>query len=257
MFLQVELDLGDRFARHGSRPYCRRLIVPSGPTRYWPVIGWVPAVLANWTETSGLASSSDSFLVIAVSGLFDGHARHADPPIGRPQTHDALAFDQIKAVDRLVEDRAEHADLEHVVDVDPIGRQRHHFEHFDLQDIGRLDPIARQRDHRPFARRLKGRRDRLLEACRHEKSTEWHPAMPSITATASKAGTSDRTAERVVVMGVIGGYFRLRQGWEYAGYAQWPCKHTPIDTVGIIGKLEPGLCPISVKWGDSGIDSMG
>ena len=74
--------------------------------------------------------------------------------VGRPQGDDPLAFDQEEAVDGLIEQRAQHADLQHVVDVDAVGGQRHQLEHLDLQDVGRLDAVGRQRDHGQFAGRL-------------------------------------------------------------------------------------------------------
>ena len=60
-------------------------------------------------------------------------------------------------------ERAHHADLQHVVDVDAVGRQRHQLEHLDLEDVGRLDAIGGQRHHGQFAGRLQCRRHRLLQ----------------------------------------------------------------------------------------------
>ena len=130
-------------------------------------------ILAGDRLRAGRASQLHRYLRLAedlrqllgngLGGLFDGHAAHADRAVGRAQVHGAFAFDQVEVVDGLVQERAHGLDLQHVVDLDAVWRQGHHFQHLDLQNVGRLDAIGGQRDHGLFPRRLHGRRNRRLQ----------------------------------------------------------------------------------------------
>ncbi len=54
-----------------TTPYWRRLTVPSGPTRYWPVTGWAPETRASCTLTVGSRSHWRSHLskVVRISSM--------------------------------------------------------------------------------------------------------------------------------------------------------------------------------------------
>ena len=138
-----------------TTPYWRRLTVPSGPTRYWPVTGWAPETRASCTLTAGSRSHWLQPLVQGRADLVDGHAGHADGAVDGTEVDRAFGLDHVVVVDGLV-GQGVGADLQHVEDLGPIGRQGDELEHLDLDHVRRLDAIGRQGDLVHFPRRLEG-----------------------------------------------------------------------------------------------------
>ena len=110
-----------------------------------------------------------------------------------------FALDQEEAVDGLIQQRAHGADLQHVVDVDAVGGQRHHLEHLDHEDVGRLDLVDRQRDHAQFARRAPIRAARAVAArSRRSRRHDSPPARQSPAAAAEAVEVEEQGA----IMGI-------------------------------------------------------
>ena len=99
-----------------TTPYCRRLIVPSGPTRYWPVNGCAPDTRASLHGDLRLADDLAELGLDGLLRLVQGHAHHADAAVGRPQVHHPFGLDHVIVVDRLVG--------QGIGDVDLRGRRR-------------------------------------------------------------------------------------------------------------------------------------
>ena len=145
-----------------TSPYCRRLIVPSGPTRYWPVSGCEPETRASCTETSGLLEDIRELQFDGLLGFFDGHAHHADGAVGGAEVDHPFGLDDVVVVDGLIGEGIGDVDLQDVVDLGPIGGQGDDLEHFDIEDIGGFDAVDGQADVIFFAgRHLAGRHGRF------------------------------------------------------------------------------------------------
>ena len=96
-------------------------------------------------------------LVQGRADILDGHAGHADGAVDRPQVDRAFGLDHVVVVDGLV-GQGVGADLQHIEDLGPIGRQGDELEHFDLDHVRGLDAIGRQRHLVHFTGRLEGLR---------------------------------------------------------------------------------------------------
>ena len=196
---------------------------------------------------------------MARGGLHDGHPRHPHCAVGRAEGDDPLGLDQEEAVDWLVGQRPHHADLQHVVDVDAVGRPRHQLQHLDGQQVGRFDAVGGQRHHAQLPRRLQRRRHRLL----HHRLVEVHGMTARQTARHQDENqqSSLRAGSRhgcfpYSAHAVCGNPFVVLSWWDCAALvppygcqlsddwlsAQATGKLFPFNAVRIIGRVERGLC---------------
>ena len=83
-------------------------------------------------------------LVDRGGGFVGRQAAHLHLAVGRPQVDGPLGIYPVLAVDRLIQKRVHHRDLQHVLRLDVVGRLGDQFQRIDQQDIGRLDDVGRQ-----------------------------------------------------------------------------------------------------------------
>ena len=146
-----------------TAPYCRRLIVPSKATRYWPETCWMFEGRASTTETSGCARVWCRWRSMARAACSICHPAHADQAVSGTQVHPPLRVHQIDGVDRHFRRGPEHGDLQQIEALDVVGRQRDKLGNFDWDNVGRFDAVGRERDLGQLPGRFNPRKRRAVE----------------------------------------------------------------------------------------------